>query len=138
MLESASVLGAQMSMWLGPHCRNSMMTDLAAPKDFALDSTLAAAAEAFQDKKSGRFNPNRPAPPTRINSRRDQPSQVRTGRPGIVSMSAAPCPRLYHRLTVPSALPNRIRSWTREWAGIGQDRESKADLVRRAKFERSR
>src|SRR5713101_946300 len=86
ILEGASGLGSQMSMWLGPPCRNSMMTDLAAPKDFALDSTLAAAAEAFQDRKSGRFNPNRPAPPTRINSRRDQPSQVRTGRPGIVSM----------------------------------------------------
>src|SRR5262249_28989153 len=34
----------------------------------------------------GRFRPSRPAPPTRNSSRRDHPSQVRTGRPGIVSM----------------------------------------------------
>src|SRR2546422_1005 len=96
MLEGASGLGSQMSMWLGPPCRNSMITDLAAPKDFAFDSTLAAAAEAFQDRKSGRFNPNRPAPPTRNSSRRDQPSQVRTGRPGIVSMDQLLRERLYH------------------------------------------
>src|SRR5258706_417554 len=86
MLEGASGLGSQMSMWLGPPWRKSMITDLAAPKDLTFDSTLAAAAEAFQERNSGRFNPNRPAPPTRSNSRRDQPSQVRTGRPGIVSM----------------------------------------------------
>src|SRR6185369_11307251 len=87
MLEGASGLGSQMSMWLGPPCRNSMITDFAAPKALALDSTLAgAAASAFQERKSGRLSPNSPAPPTRINSRRDQPSQVRTGRPGIVSM----------------------------------------------------
>src|SRR5437899_1495749 len=86
ILEGASGLGSQMSMWLGPPCRNSMITDFAAPKALAFDSTLAAAADAFQERKSGRFSPNRPAPPTRSNSRRDQPSQVRTGRPGIVSM----------------------------------------------------
>src|SRR5712692_5306693 len=84
-LEGALGLGSQISMWLGPPCRNSMITDLAAPKALPFDSTLAA-ADAFQERNSGRFNPNKPAPPTRINSRRDQPSQVRTGRPGIVSM----------------------------------------------------
>src|SRR6266571_8567222 len=85
MLEGASGLGSQISMWLGPPCRNSMITDLAAPNALPFDSTLAA-ADAFQERNSGRFNPNKPAPPMRINSRRDQPSQVRTGRPGIVSM----------------------------------------------------
>src|SRR6266704_234371 len=84
-LEGALGLGSQISMWLGPPCRNSMITDLAAPKALPFDSTLAA-ADAFQERNSGRFKPNKPAPPMRINSRRDQPSQVRTGRPGIVSM----------------------------------------------------
>src|SRR6059058_2236832 len=85
MLEGASGLGSQISIWLGPPWRNSMMTDLAAPKALFV-SAFAGAAAAFHDRNSGRFNPNRPAPPTRSNSRRDQPSQVRTGRPGIVSM----------------------------------------------------
>src|SRR5262249_11853328 len=62
-----------------------MMTDLAAPKALFV-SAFAGAAAAFQDRNSGRFNPSKPAPPTRSSSRRDQPSQVRTGCPGIVSM----------------------------------------------------
>src|SRR5438445_2859121 len=84
-LDGALGFGSQISIWLGPPCRNSMITDLAAPKALGFESVLAA-AEAFQERNSGRFNPSRPAPPTRINSRRDQPSQVRMGRPGIVSM----------------------------------------------------
>src|ERR1700732_1907668 len=89
-LDGASGLGSQMSMWLGPPCRKSMMTDLAAPKALLVDSTLAGAAEACQERNSGRFSPSNPAPPTRSNSRRDQPSQVRTGRPGIVSIDVTP------------------------------------------------
>src|SRR5579859_5555294 len=95
-LDGASGLGSQMSMWLGPPCRNSMMTDLAAPKALLLDSTLAGAAIAFQERNSGRFSPSNPAPPTRSSSRRDQPSQVRTGRPGMVNIDVTPWPKLYH------------------------------------------
>src|SRR5579862_7444366 len=84
MLAGASGFGSQMSMWLGPPCRKSMMTDFAPPNAFEGLSSLAAAC-AFQEKNSGRFRPSRVAPPTRINSRRDHPSQLRTGRPGIVS-----------------------------------------------------
>src|SRR5947207_4644486 len=84
-LDGALGLGSQISIWLGPPCRNSMMTDLAAPNALGFESVLAA-AEAFKERNSGKFNPRQPAPPTRINSRRDQPSQVRIGRPGIVSM----------------------------------------------------
>src|SRR5712675_1260444 len=84
-LEGALGLGSQISMWLGPPCRNSMSTDLAAPHALGFDSVFAAAA-AFHERNSGRFKPSKPAPPMRINSRRDQPSQVRMGRPGIVSM----------------------------------------------------
>src|SRR5580692_6602499 len=94
--DGASGLGSQISMWLGPPCRKSMMTDLAAPKALVVDSTLDGAAEACQERNSGRFSPSNPAPPTRSSSRRDQPSQVRTGRPGIVSIDATPWPRLYH------------------------------------------
>src|SRR5215813_10008596 len=86
IFEGASGFGSQMSMWPGPPCRNSIMTDLAAPKALVGESTLAGAPAAFQERNSGRFRPSRPAPPTRNSSRRDHPSQVRTGRPGIVSM----------------------------------------------------
>src|ERR1700690_647117 len=84
MLAGASGFGSQMSIWLGPPCRKSMMTDFAPPNAFEGVSSLAA-AWAFQEKNSGRLRPSRVAPPTRINSRRDHPSQLRTGRPGIVS-----------------------------------------------------
>src|ERR1700686_2310182 len=84
MLAGASGFGSQMSMWLGPPCRKSMMTDFAPPNAFEGLSILAA-AWAFQEKNSGRLSPRSVAPPTRINSRRDHPSQLRTGRPGIVS-----------------------------------------------------
>src|SRR5436305_707232 len=75
MLEGASGLGSQMSMWLGPPCRKSMMTDLAAPKALLVDYALAGAPNDFQERYSGRFSPSNPAPPTLSNSRRDQPSQ---------------------------------------------------------------
>src|SRR5712692_2270002 len=83
MLAGASGLGSQMSMWLGPPCRNSMITDFAAPKGLPLLSALDSAAEAFHDRNSGRLRPMSVAPPTRNNSRREYPSQVLPVRPGM-------------------------------------------------------
>src|SRR4029077_9487445 len=73
-----------------------MRTDLAAPKALLVASILAGAADACQERNSGRFSPSNPAPPTRSSSRRDQPSQVRTGRPGMVSIDVTPWSELYH------------------------------------------
>src|SRR5437879_3774646 len=109
MFAGASGFGSQMSMWLGPPCKKSIMTDLAAPKALFV-STLAGAAAAFQERNSGRLKPSKLAPPTRSSSRRDQPSQVRTGRPGIVSMDWAPWPKLYHGAAILAAgCSNRFR-----------------------------
>src|ERR1700694_30502 len=87
MLEGASGLGSQVSICLGPPCRKSMITDLAAPKGLPGVSVFASAAEAFQARNSGRLRPIRLAPPTRNSSRREKPSQVLPVRPGIETMS---------------------------------------------------
>src|SRR5205807_10212788 len=89
MLDGASGFGSQMSRWLGPPWRKSRTTDLALPQP-ALDlvaSDADSAASACNFKTSPRPTPNKPAPPTRMNSRRLQPSHVLPGFPGIESIS---------------------------------------------------
>src|SRR5687767_13747926 len=83
MLEGASGLGSQMSMWLGPPWRKIMKTDFARASIFV--PAFAEAASSLRN--SGALNPSNDRPPARNNSRRDQPSQVRPGRPGIESMA---------------------------------------------------
>src|SRR5262245_55034932 len=65
-----------MSMWLGPPWRKSKITL------FARGLMAVVFALACNARKSVRPSPNRLSPPTRINSRRDGPSHVVTGRPG--------------------------------------------------------
>src|SRR5438034_7283076 len=91
ILDGASGFGSQMSRWLGPPWRKIRMTDLALPQP-ALDlaaSGADSAASACNFKTSPSDTPNRPAPPTRMNSRRLQPSQVQPGFPGIESIGSS-------------------------------------------------
>src|SRR5437660_1252179 len=85
MLEDASGLGSQMSIWLGPPWRKQRITRLALPNPLA-PSKLLVAACAFRAKYWGRLNPASPAAPTRMNSRLDHPSQSFPNLPGIDSM----------------------------------------------------
>src|SRR5207245_11408595 len=85
MSDGASGFGSQMSKWLGPPCRKSRTTDLTLPQpdlDFVASDAFSAAS-ACNFKTSPSPTPNKPAPPTRINSRRLQPSHVLPGFPGI-------------------------------------------------------
>ena len=76
MLAGASGLGSQMSMWLGPPCRKTMITDLALPKPRAPSNLVAALAVFCQARKFARFSPSIPMEPARSSSRRVGPSQV--------------------------------------------------------------
>ena len=90
MLVGASGLGSQMSMWLGPPCRNSRMTEFARPKPAPppIASTAAVAACASRSASAWLSEmPKMPSEPTRRNSRRVGPSQVWPDFPGITSMS---------------------------------------------------
>src|SRR5690348_2377422 len=89
ILLGASGLGSQMSRWLGPPWRKQRMTDLALPKPVA-PCKLLVAALALSEKNSGRLNPASPIAPTRMNSRRDQPSQhfLIGPDPGMDNMAA--------------------------------------------------
>src|SRR5208283_1328487 len=87
MLEGASGLGSQMSMWLGPPWRNSRMTDLAWPYPLDPSKGEPGAAWAWSEKNWGRLSPSIVAPPTRRNSRREYPSHILHGLPGIDSMT---------------------------------------------------
>src|SRR5260370_20003716 len=82
--DGASGFGSQISMWLGPPCRKTMITDLAELNPRAPSSREAPCA--FHWKKFARFNPSTPTEPTRNNSRRVGPSHKWPGRPGIVSI----------------------------------------------------
>src|SRR5439155_24846701 len=102
MLDGASGFGSQISRWLGPPWRKIRTTDLALPQP-ALDlvaSDAFSAASACSFKTSPSPTPNKPAPPTRMNSRRLQPSHVLPGFPGIdnidtsVSCAAPGCRHL--------------------------------------------
>src|SRR2546422_3657253 len=88
ILEGASGLGSQMSMWLGPPWRKTNGTDLALPQPaFCLRASGAAAAWAWSWRTSARLKPRMPTPPTRKNSRRLKPSQVLPDFPGIDNIS---------------------------------------------------
>ena len=50
ILAGASGLGSQMSMWLGPPCKKTMITDLALPKPRAPSYLAAALADFCQAK----------------------------------------------------------------------------------------
>src|SRR5688572_14995590 len=83
-LDGASGLGSQMSIWLGPPWRNTRITDFALPQPcFALAASGAVLAAACSRRMSARLMPMIPAPPTRRNSRRLNPSHVLPGFPGI-------------------------------------------------------
>src|SRR3982750_4526319 len=85
MLDGASGFGSQMSIWLGPPCRKTIITDLAELNPRA-PSKRDAACKFCHWKKFARFRPNRPTEPTRNSSRRVGPSQRLPFRPGIVSI----------------------------------------------------
>src|SRR3954469_15044652 len=72
-------------MWLGPPCRKIMMTDFAWPQPF-LFAGVSVALAACRRKMSARLRPSRPAPPTRKNSRRLNPSHVRPTPPGMLNI----------------------------------------------------
>src|ERR1035437_4536036 len=87
MFEGASGLGSQMSMWLGSPCRNSRMTDFALPYPFGPSNGEPGAALASSEKNWGKLSPNRVAPPTRRNSRREYPSHILEILRGIDSIT---------------------------------------------------
>src|SRR6266853_3600601 len=91
--DGASGLGSQMSMWLGPPCRKIRMTDLALPQPALVLAASDGDSEpsACNRKMSPSATPNKPAPPTRMNSRRLQPSHVQPGLPGIESIDSSYC-----------------------------------------------
>src|SRR5258708_6635325 len=89
MLAGASGLGSQMSMWLGPPWRKTMMTDFALPNPRDPSSLPAAFAVPCQARKSTRFRPSRPMEPARRSSRLVGPSQVVHFCPGITSMESS-------------------------------------------------
>ena len=64
------------------------MTDLALPQPALVLAASGAGSEpsACSRKMSPSATPNKPAPPTRMNSRRLQPSHVQPGFPGIESI----------------------------------------------------
>src|SRR5271170_1956308 len=76
ILRGASGLGSQISMWLGPPCRKTMITDFALPKPREPSSLLLAPfAAPCQARNCARFKPKRPIEPARRSSRRVGPSQ---------------------------------------------------------------
>src|SRR5439155_4794320 len=83
MFDGASGFGSQISMWLGPPWRKIRSTDLALPQPGLPLLSATGFAFACRRSTSARLRPKRPAPPTRKNSRRENPSQVLPGRPGI-------------------------------------------------------
>src|SRR5271169_3420844 len=85
MLLGASGLGSQISMWLGPPCKNTRITDFAELNPCAPSRREAPRAFCHW-KKFARFKPNRPTEPTRSSSRRVGPSHKQPLRPGIVSI----------------------------------------------------
>src|SRR5450755_3202967 len=89
ILSGASGLGSQISMWLGPPCRKTMITDFALPKPREPSSLLAPFAAPCQARNWERFRPKRPIEPARSSSRRVGPSQVWQGRPGITSIESS-------------------------------------------------
>src|SRR5437899_19528 len=102
MFDGASGFGSQLSRWLGPPWRKIRTTDLALPQP-ALDlvaSDAFSAASACSFKTSPSATPNKPAPPTRMNSRRLQPSHVLPGFPGIdnINTSVSCCAPGCHHL----------------------------------------
>src|SRR5881628_1312434 len=88
MFEGASGFGSQISMWLGPPCRKTRMTDFAELKPRA-PSNRDAPCACCHWKKFARFKPKRPTEPTRRSSRRVGPSHKEPLRPGIVSIVAS-------------------------------------------------
>src|SRR5689334_24725633 len=102
MLDGASGLGSQISMWLGPPCKNRRMTDLALPYPLDPSKGEPGAALAWSEKNWGKLNPKNVAPPTRRNSRREYPSHSFAILPGIESIT-----HLRPRVGVTRA-PNKI------------------------------
>src|SRR5687768_1860641 len=92
MLSGASGLGSQMSRWLGPPWRKMKMKFLAEPKPARLAASAGAAPapRASSWSRLARLRPSSPAPPTRSSSRRETPSHVAPGCPGIESMVRSP------------------------------------------------
>src|SRR5690348_383788 len=84
-LVGASGLGSQISMWLGPPCKNTRITDFAELNPCA-PSSLDAAWAFCHWKKFAKFKPNSPTEPTRSSSRRVGPSHKQPFWPGIVSI----------------------------------------------------
>ena len=79
MLAGASGFGSQMSMWLGPPCRNTMITDFALAEAARPRRTCRPhwpALPATPGRNAARFNPSSPIEPVRSSSRRVGPSQV--------------------------------------------------------------
>src|ERR1700730_5834124 len=85
MLDGASGFGSQMSMWLGPPCRKTIMTDLAELNPRA-PSSREAACKFCHWKKFAKFRTNRPTDARRRSARRVGASQRLPFRPGIVSI----------------------------------------------------
>src|ERR1700688_3273080 len=70
MLSGASGLGSQISMWLGPPRRHTMITVAARRRQREPASLLAPFAAPRQARNWERFKPKRPIEPARSSSRR--------------------------------------------------------------------
>src|SRR4051812_48811502 len=89
IFDGASGFGSQISIWLGPPWRKSMITDLALPQP-VLTFPSGPLLAACNRKISPRLSPRTPAPPIRKNSRRLNPSHVLPVKPGIDNINFAP------------------------------------------------